>query len=391
MVEGLLGRILELAREEFILRAPYMSVTRLSGLILSRVKLFFARAHLDIIPPIPYPINKESVLSSEDGVTNWVEFAKLGIIVSLPSGAATFHFVMCVDVPPQNYTITLNVVISTFKMDLPALRTWATEVSALKEMVHAPVIPPGVPLNRLAGHPNACYIYRRLFEVFSAYRDILVDMVTMYLKRIDFNISEKAVFDLFSLLCWNVFIPGASLSIRSSYLPATTVRPLPYRAGQFVPKNSMFANTGKSGMVLNDEDFILLSYEFNNDITYTRLVIDRSSQLSPHQQRYADYLVKAFEDGKLNLQTYKKHNGLYNLLSKDIYAFSKHSFAIPKPSLPPYLNSVRPHSPKPDKALNTRTQVGHLRHDIAIVVFHRFESSVVRERVFISEVQKLAR
>lgn len=107
--------------------------------------------------------------------------------------------------------------------------------------------------------------------------------------------------------------------------------------------------------------------------------------MSPWQQEHVDYLVRTYEDGKLNVQTYQKDVKLTRVLSEDFRAIVKLIVAAPKTKPSPYLPSYHPSNLTVDEAFQVLSRIAQ-RGQNSASASSRFESAIVRERVLQSEL-----
>ena len=172
-------RILSLAKKEIILKAPYLGIFDLKDLIKERAQQVFASVAAEVIPDT-LMITNEKLETPPEKITNVLtRLTKVPHPHKKHQIYEIFIGELFVNDHIQPYRIRLTVDPLTFKHPSQDVwLKWISELSIHKEALNKPIIPPGVSLNKLANHPNAPYIYNHLFEAVSAYRDILLDILS---------------------------------------------------------------------------------------------------------------------------------------------------------------------------------------------------------------------
>ena len=381
--ERLIKKIVKMAKEETLLVAPFSSILHLIDLIKNRVDLFFDFAD------ISYTITRPKITGKR------LKSTKHDICIIDPQCSAPRKYtnlmlpdirdlpiVSVEDDAIQDYCITASIDLSSFKTDSPTeLEKWTSEIVTLKKTLSGPVIPPGKSFRTFLQDPNAPRIYHRLFQVVSAFRDIMLGIIKPTLKSDRFGGSTAEVFEILDRYSWNAFLPNGS--IHSNNLTVSSIDVLHYRVGQFLKKDQIFV-TFKGGEVgSSSHNSILLSYAIQGEgLFYTHIAIDDSSVLNSRGQTRADSIINAYEDGILNLKTYQRHKKLKKIIDEGVEAVKKYILfsSTSDPKLP--LRSYHPYNLKSSESLSILARVNELGQKLASVYSKRFESAIVQERVF---------
>ena len=382
--ESVFKLVLETAKEHVRLRAPYYSIFELRELLQKRVELFFTSVNIMVFPG-PLKTTSEPGISRKKDKEESTSLCPLDKPI-LPKSSNTHDYplISIADDPIQSYSISACIDLSTFKADSPPLMgEWVTEIFTLNQALNGVIIPSGKPLNKLSKHTDAPYIYHRLFRVFSAYRNVMLDFFKPYLRLGHFEGSATKMFEVYNRHCWDVLLPGGSQSIYSASLPISSIQTLNYRVGQFVKKGTLFATTKNDIPKPEEHDFILLSYKFEEEsLVYTKLHIHNSSELDPPKQALADDLIRAYRDGLLSMETHEMNYGLLKI----IYTTAKTIMDDSKVNPPPYLPSYHPYEFKADVNSNILARTDNHGRELALVTSNGFESANVRKRVLQGEL-----
>lgn len=374
--------VLETTRREVVLKAPYISIFDLKELIQERAQQFFTTTETAIMCEQIRITGESLASSSEKNFSKWrLETGYLP--VNFPRSTAKCPTIsLYVTDTIQRHRILLHVDLSTFKKSSPnVFQKWESELSIPIDTPDTPIIPSGVPLNRLTRHPNAPYIYNRLFKVVTTYRNILLDILRRDGRWSSFIKSSTFLFPEFSKLCWNTFLPNGSELIGSLDLPLASVQAIGHRVGNFV-KEDVFVVLDEEENVVAKQGSIILSYELKKDhLICTDIIVYDSLTLDQTQQAHADYLIKAFGSGKLSLKTYRDHKELVERLEKD----AKSIITDSNPNLLPFLHSYHPHHFRDNNLTGILILVEFYGRNLASGVSKRFESAAVKERVFKTE------
>lgn len=249
---------------------PCRGLLELQDLVKKRVGMFFASAHVSIISgPLKARGIHTSPRISDIGDLVLQCFQNLeDSHMTLTTCALTF--ISVVDNPTQDYHFSAAVDLSTLKTtSLAVLKKWAAKIIALKKTLNEPIIPSGKSLNKLSKHPDAPRVYHRLFNVVSAYCDIIIYISRTLLQRNKRKAPAEAS-DTYNTLCWDTFLPNGPDSVESDHISASSIKILNYRVGQFVKKGSVFATTKEDVPIPAKSDFILLSYSIKEkSLVYT--------------------------------------------------------------------------------------------------------------------------
>ena len=121
----------------------------------------------------------------------------------------------------------------------------------------------------------------------------------------------------------------------------SSIKTLNYRVGQFVRSGSIFLTYTNGNVLTANHDFLLLSYKLQrNTLVCTRISLRSTFKSGPARQAHTDYLIRAFEKGKLDLSTYRKHGDTYARLTKDSVNVAHHVNVLLKENSPPLLQSI---------------------------------------------------
>ena len=386
--------VINLAREEVLLEASCKDIYYLRDLVQKRMKRFYTAVYTFIIADPPGTVSKRGRSYLED-VEEMISCVDLPPKAPASQTTRRFPIVLVENEPVQGCYIISVVDLSTPKASSPAvLQAWKVAISRLKKIMDASMMPllqpPAslfIPLNHFSGHQQAQRIYNRLFKVYSAYRDIIVDIAATLLRRDFFKSAATAMSDTLDAHCWSALLPNGPQPVKTAILFASSINTFNYRAGQFVQKDSLFASAVDDKPILAPWDFILLSYELDRDnILCTQIIVDSSLELDPRQYPHAIYLVRAFEEGILCQQNYKKHAKLWKDLDDSTIHFMKNVIDNLENERPTYLDTYHPHQLAPILIPQILARTDHYGRKMAKAASSRFESAAVQERVFKSEL-----
>ena len=386
--------VIQLAREEVLLEAPCRDMYYLRDLVQKRMERFYTAVYTFIIAGPPGTVSRcgRSYLEDIDETISYVD---------LPPGAPAspttrrFPVVLVENEPVQSCYIISVVDLATPKASSPAvLQAWRVAISKLKKTMDASILPllqpPAslfIPLNRFSGHQHAQRIYNRLFKVYSAYRDIVVDIAATLVRRDIFKSAAIAMSDPLDAHCWSALLPNGPQPVKTVLLRASSIKTLNCRAGQFVQKGALFASTVDDKPLLAPCDLVLLSYELDGDnILCTHITIDSSLEPDPCQYPHAIHLIRAFEEGRLCLQNYKKHATLWRDLDNSTIHFIENVIDNLETVRPTCLDSYHPQQLDPILTPQILARTDHYGRKMAKAASSRFESAAVQERVFKSEL-----